>query len=967
MESDKDDNDNEQKNIDTYKVLGDQMARLALKGDSNAIEENNYLITYDDLAGKVPNVNPNPILKTTSTETKNKGKVKFSQNIKSSPSSSKIETNKNVNKKSNKNIIKSKSDIRPNDSEKKLPYVNSLINPTLLNSNANILTNSITNANTNSSRDKNNINLNNKTSNISKSNFANNPNNSNPNNTNSINNIVNNNNDSTKTKNINNFNNNKNNNVIVTNINQPNFISKNFSLKPSNKNSNSNTISTIKQNNINKPNQNNIPSRTNNFPNITNTISNSRSNNSNQNNNIDSKNNETINSEDLEPIEIEIVSPEDLEGEESFQSSINPFFLGEKVTKNRHLSLYDREMKNLKKKRTKLDKERKLIIQKKMNYLQPGPVINDASHNMVSKMGEYVPIQERAAQIHSRHLTQIILNEELTRIERQNKEDKEMENIRNNLKIRKYEKEKWDNFVESCLKWQEEVNYKRRAAEIFRNNMDKKVNYKPKINVRSKNIMKKIQKGNNSVDNVFNRLYNDYEEHKERQRILDDENLPPFYPKINNVKYFNKYLNKRKNSSANSSFDRFVTDDRKNNFFLESHIKINGNKLDTYRIHKNKNIKNADKFVNKSKNLVENKNNSGQKNVNKSYRPTQATNNSTILLNTEGNTNGYTNRYLTTENPIFTETNQYYIPTIANNNNFSDDRIEEISKGNYNQNKNNINDNYFADIDEGENIICNNNNNNKNNDFNQNNNFYNNEYNNDKNLNPNINNNIDNEMNINNYSNNKNIYPNNNYIYNEINNNNINNESFQSNNKNQSNKMNNYNRNKKIKNNKKEEYSDNNKKNTKDNLNTKSRNKSSSRNKQKSISKKDSSSKNPKSFETNEINNTEEDKIKKSDINSPKINIYKKTTSDKSNINCCIGTEEMFRDEEILQELNDAKMKTKERLDKENEENYDNEKSEDNLYRINIRDTTPENIKENVVIPSDKYKNFFDIEGIKEL
>ena len=48
---------------------------------------------------------------------------------------------------------------------------------------------------------------------------------------------------------------------------------------------------------------------------------------------------------------------------------------------------------------------------------------------MVSKIGEYVPIQERAAQIHSRHLTQIILNEELTRIERQNKEDKEMENI----------------------------------------------------------------------------------------------------------------------------------------------------------------------------------------------------------------------------------------------------------------------------------------------------------------------------------------------------------------------------------------------------------------------------------------------------------------------------------------------------------------------------------------------------------
>ena len=227
-------------------------------------------------------------------------------------------------------------------------------------------------------------------------------------------------------------------------------------------------------------------------------------------------------------------------------------------------------------------------------------------------------------------------------------------------------------------------------------------------------------------------------------------------------------------------------------------------------------------------------------------------------------------------------------------------------------------------------------------------------------------------MNVNNYSNNKNIYPNNNYIYNEINNNYTNNESFQSNNKNQSNKINNnnYNRNKKIKNNKnkKEEFSNNNKKNTKDDLKTKSNNKSGSRNKQKSMSKKDSSSKNPKSFETNEINNNEEDKIKKSEKSSPKINIYKKATSDKSNINYCIGTEEMFRDEEILQELNEAKMKAKERLDKDNEdENYDNEKSEDNLYRLNIRDTTPENIKENIVIPSNKYKNFFDIEGIQEL
>ena len=87
-------------------------------------------------------------------------------------------------------------------------------------------------------------------------------------------------------------------------------------------------------------------------------------------------------------------------------------------------------------------------------------------------------------------------------------------------------------------------------------------------------------------------------------------------------------------------------------------------------------------------------------------------------------------------------------------------------------------------------------------------------------------------------------------------------------------------------------------------------------------------------------------------------------------MNCCIGKEEMFRDEEILQELKEAQLKTKERLEQNKEKenkDYDNENNEDNLYMLNVRDTTPENMKENIVIPNGKYSNFFDIEGITEL
>ena len=74
----------------------------------------------------------------------------------------------------------------------------------------------------------------------------------------------------------------------------------------------------------------------------------------------------------------------------------------------------------------------------------------------------------------------------------------------------------------------------------------------------------------------------------------------------------------------------------------------------------------------------------------------------------------------------------------------------------------------------------------------------------------------------------------------------------------------------------------------------------------------------------------------------------------------------MFKDEEIYRELTEAAKKSKERQEKNGEN--ESEKSEDDpLYRLNIRDTTPDNIKENVIIPSNKYQNFFNVEEIKEL
>ena len=989
MSSDKDDNDNEQKNIETYKIMGDQMARKALNYNSEEMaDENNFLITYDDLAGKTQQINPSLKTGGESKNNNNKGKVKFSQAINSSPSN-KIEAkpNQTNNNKSSKNSFKP-LDNSMNESDKNLPIVDTnKINPSLKNSTQNYMNpNSIANANTNTntSRDKT---------------YLNNVNNNNIPRKNSINNL--NTIDSYSNKNLNSIplskanssNIYKPNNLVISNGNQTNFTAS-VNVKPKSSKNNTNYLSQI------KPTNTNISKQSINF---NNTINNSN-NQSTINNNVNI--NATLNSEDLDPIEIEIVN-DNIE-DESNNSSINPFVLNTKViNKGRQCTLYEREMKNLAKKKIKLDKERNIIIQKKLNELQDGPKINEVSHNLLTNRGEYVPIHQRAAQIHSRHLTQIILHEELKRMEKEKEEEKELEIIRSyRKKARKYDKEKWNSFVDSCNKWNEEVKYKRKAAEIYRNSMEKKLNYKPRINSRSKRIMNKIQKGNNSVDDVFTRLYNDYDEHKERQKILEDENLPPFSPKINIYKRSKKNINKK---FTNNSLDNFLVNDRDNNFFLESQLKIAGEK-NKIKKDKTRKIKNPEKFVNKKNNynnkiknnikinknnVIKNKKIEKPKEV-RSYKPTMATNNSTIPVNTEGNTIGFSNRYITTENPLITtETNQYYIPTAANNY-FSDEKGNEITDNSL-QNPNN---NYFGNINEEDEVIPNNKNKffdniDKDNrieypslDTFNNNNIYN-----KVNKNKNKNKNVDKYDKLNNnntffdniYKDNRIEDDNNNYFYinrpNNINNfrnqyepkNKYNNNKYKNNlNKkyNNNNNINNINNNKKVPNNSQDPFyifdntndndnsNDNNTYYEKDNNNENDQYFKNIYEPLKSLDR--NSGINENNNENNEEENEEEENENENEINDDS-KVQQKWDMDKSNMNCCIGNEDMFKEEELLKELDQAKKDSKER-----QENNQSDKN-DSLYRLNIMDTTPENGRENVILTTNKYQNFFDIEGINEL
>jgi len=406
---------------------------------------------------------------------------------------------------------------------------------------------------------------------------------------------------------------------------------------------------------------------------------------------------------EIEVVEIEKINPDELEKESN--KSVNLLSLENRmINKGRQHSIYERSLKNIKKKETKIAKQAGIKQQKILKELKSFVGMDKRSKYLVIKRGEYIPIESRAAQIHSQHLTQIILNEELKRMKKENKEEKEMsEKI-----YKKYEPKEWNEFVQKCFQWKEDVSYKRKAAEIYRDKLDKKINYKPRINENSKKIMKKMTKRNPSVDDVFTRLYKDFDEHRERQKDLEDKNLPSFNPKINNFKYQKNFeKNKRyRNNSYDNSYERFITDESKNNFFLESQITINDGKL-------RKKKKRALKYVNKAKNE-----NSKEDtiNYNKSYKPTQTSNQTITYMNTDMNINkNKYKKYLYTDNNLTTETNlntnQYYIPTDINPLTEENKIIDEINENNNSYSNNNKN-NYFESIGEYEDI------NNKNNEIN---------------------------------------------------------------------------------------------------------------------------------------------------------------------------------------------------------------------------------------------------------
>ena len=240
-------------------------------------------------------------------------------------------------------------------------------------------------------------------------------------------------------------------------------------------------------------------------------------------------------------------------------------------------TLYEREMKHLKYKEKILHSKRMKIIQAKEDLLQPAPQINEMPDYLnKSKMVTYEdhrPLYERAGEIHAQKLTKIALNEE------RKKRLKELEDTENDLNRyrknkKKFTSEGWEKFIEKQMKWKNDVLYKKKAAELLKEDVDVNHDYQPKINEKSKKIIKKMQKNTEGpINEAYIRLYKDKEEHDERQKIREMDALPSFKPQINKNNKIKK--KKIKNSSnifnnSNTTFDPIITNYSKKNINTRS-------------------------------------------------------------------------------------------------------------------------------------------------------------------------------------------------------------------------------------------------------------------------------------------------------------------------------------------------------------------------------------------------------------
>ena len=160
--------------------------------------------------------------------------------------------------------------------------------------------------------------------------------------------------------------------------------------------------------------------------------------------------------------------------------------------------------------------------------------MNKNSQEMVNNNSEYIPIQYRANQLHNKHLSEYKLYQkkiELKKIEEENKSyEIVMEYNKKNKKL--FDENEWDNFINNQEYWQREKIFKIKAAELIRDSIQKE-NSIPKINSKSKSIISNMRKKKLFLDDIYTRLFKEFEDLQERKKMRICNSMPNFKPLLN--------------------------------------------------------------------------------------------------------------------------------------------------------------------------------------------------------------------------------------------------------------------------------------------------------------------------------------------------------------------------------------------------------------------------------------------------
>lgn len=203
---------------------------------------------------------------------------------------------------------------------------------------------------------------------------------------------------------------------------------------------------------------------------------------------------------------------------------------------NKKKSLYDRGMKGLQMKNSKIQLERMKKIAAIESQLKSAPIMNEESRKLNSN-SKYIPLYERASELYSKKQAAICLGakkKELDRIKKEKDELEEAKEMGNMYKKKAFNQYDWDSFIERQNQLHLQNQYKRKVVHIL-NDDTVEQQAAPKINENSKAIVRELMKNNDdeALDSVFDRLYRDNDERKERQLDRNAKALPSFKPQVN--------------------------------------------------------------------------------------------------------------------------------------------------------------------------------------------------------------------------------------------------------------------------------------------------------------------------------------------------------------------------------------------------------------------------------------------------